>query len=318
MLMFAMPTALLILAVTAPGAPAGHTPSAEEQKAFADGVRSFETGDARGAERAWKLGYAVGHDPAFLVRVGEAEEQAGATKDAIESYEHYLREAPDASDRGDIESRIRRLAPPGSTSKPGGADTPEEFGASPGSSLPVRATAPASGSTGPAVRSVPAVAVSRGLQAQDDPNEDLRPIIDESEAPRSRLNTTAWVGAGVTTLLLGVAAFYGASAAEKSGDANRLLIYSDPNTGVPTEYKANAQQFESDVRAGQHDDRVAKGLLIAAGVTALASTVLFIVDSASPKKDAGWHARSGSDGRRSTTTPRRRRSGLGLGLSWTF
>ena len=132
----------------------------------------------------------------------------------------------------------------------------------------------------------------------------------------------AWVGAGFTTLVLGVAAFYGASAAEKSGDANRLLTYSDPNTGIPTEYKVNAQQFESDVRTGQHDDRVAKGLLIAAGVTALASTVLFIVDAASEKKATGLRARAGAQaddaGRRSPSASPRRRTRPGLGLSWSF
>lgn len=310
-----LPIVLVVLAVTAPGAPAAHTPSPDEQEAFADGLRLFEAGDARGAERAWKAGYAAGHDPAFLVRVGEAEAKAGAPEEAVKSYEQYLREAPDAADRADIERRVQRLAPPPTSAPPvGDGDTPREFGAATVPSVP--AGSPASPKR-PAPLAPPG-AVGRISQAQDDPNEDLRPIIDENGGPRSRLNTAAWVGAGVTALLLGVAGFYGASAAEKSGDANRLLTYSDPNTGIPTEYAQNAQQFESDVRTGQHDDRVAKGLLIAAGVTALASTVLFIVDSSSEKTAPALRARVDGAARRSTAATRRPRTRPGLGLSWSF
>ncbi|HTA18465.1 MAG TPA: hypothetical protein VK989_04195, partial [Polyangia bacterium] len=93
------------------------SPTPDEQRLFADGLKAFDAGDARGAERAWKEGYAVAHDPAFLVRIGEAEEKADAPAEAVDTYRRYLREAPDASDRADIEQRIGRLAP-ASSAKP--------------------------------------------------------------------------------------------------------------------------------------------------------------------------------------------------------
>ena len=86
-------------------------PSPDEQRLYDEGLQAFQAGDARAAEKAWKAGYAVAHDPAFLVRIGEAQEKAGAPADAAESYRRYLREAPDAADRADIEQRIARLAP---------------------------------------------------------------------------------------------------------------------------------------------------------------------------------------------------------------
>ncbi|MEO8214999.1 MAG: hypothetical protein ABI560_17500, partial [Myxococcales bacterium] len=86
-------------------------PSADERKAFADGLRLFEAGDARGAERCWRQGYAAGHDPAFLVRIAEAQEKAGAPLEAVRSYEQYLREAPQAADREEMEGRLNRLNP---------------------------------------------------------------------------------------------------------------------------------------------------------------------------------------------------------------
>src|SRR3954468_15223336 len=71
----------------------GKAPSQDEQRLFDEGMRAYQAGDGRAAEKAWKAGYQVHHDPAFLVRIGEAEEKAGAPLDAAESYRHYLREA---------------------------------------------------------------------------------------------------------------------------------------------------------------------------------------------------------------------------------
>jgi hypothetical protein len=163
-----------------------------------------------------------------------------------------------------------------------------------------------------------AAARPRQPQAEDDANEDLRPIADGDQRANGRLNAVAWGGAGVTVLLLGVAGFYGASAADKADDANRLLGYSDQATGVPLEYAAHAQQFEKDVRIGQHDDRVAKGFLIAAGVTALVTTVLFIVDSTTGEKPPALRARADGRALRPRAPARQLQKTPGWGLTWTF
>lgn len=329
MLMLGLPAALCVLTLAA---AAGRAPSPEEQKAFAEGLRLYEAGDARGAERVWKAGYAAGGDAAFLVRIGEAEEKAGAPKEALQSYERYLRESPDAADRADIEGRVRRLAPPSSRKPVIDVEIPGEMGGSGAEARPIPAAPGAAEQPG----SVPPAAVQGGAQkgqaipatqARDDGNEDLHPVI-EDEAPRSILNTAAWAGTGVTALLLGVAAFYGASAAEKAGDANRLITYADQNTLVPREYALHAREYEENVRLGQRYDRIATGFVIAAGVTALTSAVLFISDSGTAKNgsdvqtraSAGAHPGSGS--RRPALTLRRGQSSalldLGLDLAWSF
>ncbi|HVV16890.1 MAG TPA: tetratricopeptide repeat protein, partial [Polyangia bacterium] len=96
-------------------------PTPVEQQRFEEGTRALGAGDARGAEKAFRAGYDAGHDPAFLVHVGEAEEKAGAPAEAAETYRRYLREAPDASDRPDIEQRIARLAPSAPAAPPAAA-----------------------------------------------------------------------------------------------------------------------------------------------------------------------------------------------------
>ena len=78
---------------------------------------------------------------------------------------------------------------------------------------------------------------------------------------------------------LGTAAYYAASAASAKDDVNQFLRYQDPVTGVPLEYHTVAARYESSIRDGQHDDRVAKGALIVAAGTAMVATAFFIIDS---------------------------------------
>jgi len=149
-------------------------------------------------------------------------------------------------------------------------------------------------------------------QLRDD--EELRALVDESAPPRSRLSTAAWIGSGVTVLLVGTAAFFGAKASEKNGDVNRLLGNFDEKTGVPTEYARVASQYEQAVSDGRHDDRMAKGFAIAAGVAAAASVVLFVVDAVrAPAAEPTGPMSSAPAARRTGAA-----SGGNLGLSWVF
>ena len=106
-------------------------PSPDEQRLYDEGLQAFQAGDARAAEKAWKAGYAVARDPAFLVHIGEAQEKAGAPVEAADSYRRYLREAPDAADRADIEQRLARLA---GTATPTAATPSEPSSETPGGS----------------------------------------------------------------------------------------------------------------------------------------------------------------------------------------
>jgi hypothetical protein len=293
--MLTAPGLLPLLLALALGA---RPPSPEEQRAFTEGLRLYEAGDARGAERLWKEGYAIGRDPAFLVRIAEAQEKAGAVKEAVESYELYLRESRDAADRAEIEGRIRRLAPTRAPA-PAPADAeeaPGEIGEppAPGGARPPRPV--------PAPARAPAPAAPQAI----DRSEQLRALVEEDEPARSGLNVGGWVATGVTAALLGVAAFYGASAAEKAGDASRLLVYSDQR-GVPLEYAGVAARYEDAVEDGERYAGIARGLLIAAGVTAATATVLFVVDA----------VRAGPGPRRPAVR-RDRASARWPGLGWSF
>ncbi len=263
------PAALFLstLLLAAPGKP----PSAEEQRLFDEGMKAMQAGDARAADKAWRAGYAVAKDPAFLVRMGEAEEKAGQPAEAGESYRRYLHAVPDASDRAEIEQRVAHLGPAGAP--PAAAtdahETPGGFG-----DTPALTTAPAA----PASATTASGAPTAAPPARDD-ETGHRTGTDESESGWNAVNVTAWVATGATVLLLGTAAYYAASASSAKDDVNQLLRYQDPATGAPLEYHTVAARYENSIRDGQHDDRVAKYALIGAAGTALVATAFFIVDS---------------------------------------
>jgi len=275
------------LGVSTPGAP-----SAEEQRLYAEGLTAFGAGDARAAERAWQQGYGIAQDPAFLVRIGEAEEKAGAPAEAVETYRRYLREAPDASDRRDIEQRVARLAqvgaPAGAARAADPGEEPRELGAAPPSEA-----APA-----------PPASVARAIVGD---SEMGKRAADDGESGWNRYNVTAMSAAGVTVLLLGTAAFFGAEAASKESDVDSLEGYHDEKTGRPVSYSTVSRQYEgalADGRADAHDARIA--LLGAAGAAAVAA-VFFALD-----------AHHGGEATVAFAPAPRTMSGGAVTASWTF
>jgi hypothetical protein len=295
----------LLVSILLLAAAAGKAPSPEEQRLFDEGMRAYQAGDARAADKAWRAGYQLGKDPAFLVRMGEAEEKAGQTAEAGDSYRRYLHAAPDASDRAEIEQRLVRLGP---------------AGAAPGAAGPVPTDAHevpgAFGDTGPAPAGVSPGSLPLPLAPAPPPRLTSDRARDDEIARGSGsgaepsgwgpLNITAWVATGATVVLLGVSGYFAASAASNKDDVNLLLRFQNPDTGEPLDYQTVAARYEKATRDGQHNDRLAKGALIAAGGTAVVATVFFILDSVrGPDATPVERGQAGTD-----RAPR-----LGLGVS---
>ena len=265
----------MFAAVVTLAAPASRAPSADEQRLYADGLRAFQAGDARGAENTWKAGYAIARDPAFLVHIGEAQEKAGAPAEAADSYRRYLREAPDAADRADIEQRLGRLAPApaapaapvtpatGTPPPPAPDETPGEFGAAPARPSP----APPFGSDFERPR--------RTDRRRRAPSQPAQP----QDSGWNRYNITAVATASAAVLLLGAAALFAAEADSDEGDVNRLINYRDQTTGDPLKYSAVAGQYEQAMADGPRHDRYAKIALAASAVAAAASVTFFVLDA---------------------------------------
>jgi len=252
----------VLAALVALGGSPQRTPTPDELRLFDEGTHALAAGDPRAAEKAWRAGYEIAHDPAFLVHLGEAEEKAGQTAEAIDTYRRYLREAPDASDRADIEQRLARLAPTAPAPAPAPkVETPGEFGGTPPASTPVPSAAPPGGaSSAPA----PAHVDAEGPASKD-----------QEDSGWNRYNATAVIASGVTLALLGTAAFYGAEASSKEGDINRLVTYRFP----PTQYSSVAATYTKDLADGKSDAHTSRILLLAAAGTGLVAAVFFVLDA---------------------------------------
>jgi len=251
---------LICAAAIALAAPASRQPSADEQRLYDEGLRAFESGDAHAAEKSWKAGYAVAHDPAFLVHIGEAQEKAGAPADAADSYRRYLREAPDAADRAEIEQRLARLAPaaPPPEQAPAPAETPGEFGGVPETRPPLP---PPSHPVAPATDAGPGP-----------------PKPAQEDSGWNRYNITAMTSAGVAVLALGVAALFAAQAASNEDDVNRLVNYRSQND-APLKYSAIADQYEQAMTDGPRNSRNAKIALVVSAAAAAVAATFFVLDA---------------------------------------
>jgi hypothetical protein len=258
--MHALPllAALLTLAV-----PPARVPSPEEQRLFDEGTRALASGDASAAEKSWQAGYALGHDPAFLIHIGEAQEKAGAAAQAAASYRHYLQQVPDASDRADIEQRLARLGPatpPAAAATASAAETTGDFGATP-------PAPPAPATAVPAAIPVPRADAEHPAGAPPD------------TSGWNRYNVTAVVATAITVALLGTAGFFAAAAGSQRDNINRLVMFHDPATGAPLPYSSVAAQYTQSMSDGRRDDRIAKGVLIGAGAGAAVAALFFALDA---------------------------------------
>jgi hypothetical protein len=258
--------AILIWVALALASP-GRAPSADEQRLYDEGLRAFQAGDARAAEKAWKAGYAVGRDPAFLVHIAEAQEKAGAPAEAADTYRHYLREAPDAADRADIEQRIARLAPgapPGAAppAAPAPAETPGEFGATP-----------------PTPDLHPPVAQHADNAPAPAPGGKLPAGPTPEDTGWNRYNITAVASASAAALALGVAGLFAAEVSSDEDDIRRLVNFRDQTNSNPLQYSAIASQYEQAMADGPRHARYAKIALGVSLVTAAIAATCFVLDA---------------------------------------
>jgi hypothetical protein len=123
----------------------------------------------------------------------------------------------------------------------------------------------------------PPAAAPRAVDAEGPPSRGQGEDEDSGWTP---LRAAGWISAAVAVAALGTAGFFAASAASKTDDVNRLLLYRDPITSAPLAYGPVAKQYQAAVDDGHRFDRYAKVALTGAGVAAVAATALLVIDAA--------------------------------------
>ena len=151
----------------------------------------YQLGEYREALKEFKEAYRLKQDPSFLYNIAQCHRQLREYSEAIKLYGNYLREAPDADNRDEVERQIRDLkaaaekqrqeqasAPPVAVPEPIRPLTPVPAAAAPG---PTAATpGPAAGAAVPASPIPSASAGPAGLDGARD--AQLEVIADPPEA----------------------------------------------------------------------------------------------------------------------------------------
>ena len=99
--------------VHTPAAPAESKPKSEaatkSKEHFTQGTRHYELGHYQEALTEYEAAYMEVPDPAFLFNIGQCHRKMGHDKEAVSFYKSYLRNAPNAPNRADVQKRINEL-----------------------------------------------------------------------------------------------------------------------------------------------------------------------------------------------------------------
>ena len=215
---------LLTLAICTLGMLLGGPAHAEDKVAarahWESGTKFYDLGKYDDAIREFEAAYQAKSDPAFLYNLAQSHRLAGHSADALRFYRTYLRNAPRAANRADIEQRIAELEKvtserpaiePTPVVPPLGAPPPA---APPPAALPADSNA-APGWTPPQQPSDPSLGAAPNTSATG-PGSPAPSESPAQEPPRSGRKTAAVViaASGGAVFLLG--AVFGAVARSQS------------------------------------------------------------------------------------------------------
>jgi len=122
-----------------PGPPPTESQLADAKQRYAAASRLYDLAEYEGALTEFKEAYRAVGDPAFLFNIAQCHRKLGHTQDAITFYKTYLRRAPNAANRAEVEHRITELehapAPQPPQPSPHAQPPPETAGGAPAVNL---------------------------------------------------------------------------------------------------------------------------------------------------------------------------------------
>lgn len=140
---------------------------------FESGARHFDLSEYQEALADFKDAYRLKPDPAFLYNIAQCHRRLGQTEDAIAFYQSYLRRAPDAKNRDEVERRIHELeglraAPSGAAPAPSN----ERAGSEPPAFQPDNSAVPVAQPPAPA----PALDLASSSASPSSPSSPATPL----------------------------------------------------------------------------------------------------------------------------------------------
>ncbi len=105
---FRFRVALLVLMVATVPSTA-HADKEQAKAHYERGKRLYNLSRFGDAVKEYEAAYLEMEDPAFLFNIGQCYRQLGNNELALRSYRNYLRSAPEAANRADVENRIQEI-----------------------------------------------------------------------------------------------------------------------------------------------------------------------------------------------------------------
>lgn len=216
---------------------------------FATAQEAFARGDYARAAREFQAAYDITQDPSLLVNIGESWQRAGDNAKALAGYRGYLKAQPDASDRAEVERRVKAMESAGVTEGPAAPVAPP-VGTAPSADTGLVGGAPATG---------------------------LVTAAGGSDRPASTLRTVAWGGVALTVAVLTAGAVLGLGAQNRSDElVRRTMVFVGGKPPIYTQSEREA--YESLNSEGRAYNTAAITCYALAGASAVVSTALFITD----------------------------------------
>jgi tetratricopeptide (TPR) repeat protein len=159
--------------VLALGGVAAADDASVAKRYFVSGSKHFDLGEYSEALSDFKEGYRRKDDPVFLYNIAQCHRLLNQNTEALRAYKTYLRRAPDAANRGEVERKIAAIeeaqaaANKASTTPPNLVLPPDSHGSEPATTGTT--TAPTTGE--------PATSTSgNALTATAPPRDERQPI----------------------------------------------------------------------------------------------------------------------------------------------
>lgn len=203
--------AILVLGlVVALGGVAAADDAAAAKRFFVSGSKHFDLGEYAEALSDFKEGYRLKDDPVFLYNIAQCHRLLNQNTDALRAYKTYLRRAPNASNRGEVERKIAAIedaqaaANKATTTPPNQVLPPDSHAASePAATMPTTntATATAPATSGP---------TSNALTASPPPRDERQPVYKK---------WWLWTAVGVVAVGAGLGVGLGLGLSKKTSGA---------------------------------------------------------------------------------------------------
>src|SRR5438874_2346045 len=102
-------TILGLVLVVALGGAAAADEAAAAKRYFVSGSKHFDLGEYVDALSDFKEGYRLKDDPVFLYNIAQCHRLLNQNTEALRAYKTYLRRAPTAPNRGEVERKIAAI-----------------------------------------------------------------------------------------------------------------------------------------------------------------------------------------------------------------